>query len=391
MNFQIILIFAFTQFSGSQKFEVPFDHHVSDSRKIEIEVEFLNIFDPRRETVFILEDAFDDLFEPLIELLHLSDSINFVTIKGRKSNGDLKKSVDGSGAPDYQLAYKLFNQDQVARDIEVIRNELVSDSQIVLLGFSSSAMILQHYVSLFPQKVNRVVFINPMLFDVQENLGFPKQGIICQENELSKDQMFNFSYYNNFPRLSNGEREQSKSAQKSLSRFLAFEDKILGLNEVLPTYKNYPLLVRMFEHSLAGSGLLNEKFNKESNIGILYEKSMQLWEVYSESNFTIFGTNYDNLKNFQGKLTLIGGAYDNLIYPKSYDALAEFYSNSTLLLVKDGHALRNVINDQILKSLVMAFLLDNTRGKLEIYKKMSTQDLIFKKYYEGVFSLFPPY
>ncbi|MFC5626049.1 alpha/beta fold hydrolase [Algoriphagus winogradskyi] len=185
---RLVLFFVFVSASlQAQSFLVPYNHQLPDSRKIEIQVEFLNEFDAEKETVFLLEDAFDELYMPFHELLDFSESNNFVLIKGRKDNEELKRGVMLSGSLDYQLAYTLYNQDQVARDIEVIRQELLGEEQVILLGYSSSAMVLQHYLSLFPQHVSTMISVNPLVFDVQKNMSFPSSGLTFQGLTLNDE------------------------------------------------------------------------------------------------------------------------------------------------------------------------------------------------------------
>lgn len=386
---RLVLFFVFISTSlQAQSFWVPYDHHLSNSRKIEIQVQFLNQFDGARETVFLLEDAFDELFLPFDQLLDFSESSNFVLIKGRKNNEELKRGVMLSGSPDYDLAYKLYNQDQVARDIELIRSELLGDKQVILLGYSSSAMVLQHYLSLFPQHVSRMVSVNPLVFDIQKNLGFPELGLSFSDLKLSPEQAFDFNYYSNFD-------SQKPSIKRlgfsSLLSFLTFQDLFKGFSEKKPGNTDFALMVRMFEHSIALSGLQDESKKTNPNFELMKKLSGAMWEKYKETNFPIYGTNYDDLLSFQGNMILIGGAYDQVIYPKSYDILAEFYTNSTLLLLKDGHALQKTVRDHALKDLFEAFTTNDFKKKISVFQKLSELNLIFEKYHEGDFKIPPPF
>lgn len=385
---RLVLFFVFVSASlQAQSFLVPYNHLLHDSRKIEIQVEFLNEFDAEKETVFLLEDAFDELYLPFYELLDFPKSSNFVLIKGRKDNDELKRGVMLSGSPDYQLAYTLYNQDQVARDIEVIRQELIGDEQVILLGYSSAAMVLQHYLSVFPQHVNRMIIVNPLAFDIQKNLGFPEFGLSFSDLKLSPEQLFDFNYYSNF----NSEKPNLKSEGfSSLISFLTFQNLFKGFSKKTRNEIDFPLQVRLFEHSIALSGLQDES-KKNPNFELMKKWIGPIWKIYLETNFPVFGTNYDDLLDFQGKVILIGGAFDQLIYPKSYDILAEFYSNSTLLLLKDGHALQKTSGNQGLNELIEAFITNDFEQKIAAYQKLSGANLIFEKYNEGDFKIPPPF
>ncbi|REG85420.1 alpha/beta fold hydrolase [Algoriphagus antarcticus] len=385
MKLTLIFIFSISKLNA-QPYLVPYDHHLPNSRKIEVQVEFLNEFNAERETVFLLEDAFDDLFMHFNELLDFTESSNFVLIKGRKNSEELKRGVMHSGKPDYQLAYKLFNQDQVARDIEVIRKVLLGDKKVILLGYSSAAMVLQHYLSLYPQQVSRMISVNPLVFDIQKNLGFPEFNLSFPTLKFSPEQLFDFSYYSNFNRQMSSAKSASYS---SLIGFLSYRDVLRGFSHKIYFENDFALQVRLFEHSIALSGFQNTSQKPNPNFELMKKWSEAIWNTYLETNFPVFGTNYDDLLHFQGKVVLIGGAFDQLIYPKSYDILAEFYSNSTLLLLKDGHAFQKTSGKEGMHQLVEAFITNDFEKKIAAYKKLSEANLIFEKYSEGDFKI-PP-
>jgi len=312
MRLALIFVFFISKLHAQQVL-VPYDHHLPDSRKIEILVEFLNEFDNNRETVFLLEDAFDELFIPFDQLLDFSESSNFVLIKGRKNNEELKRGVMHSGKPDYQLVYKLYNQDQVARDIELIRRDLLGDKEVILLGYSSSAMVLQHYLSLYPEHVGRMISFNPLAFDIQKNLGFPEFGLSFPALNFSPDQLFDLSYYSNFDR----EMPSVKSSSfGSLVGFLSYRDVLRGFSQKTEFENDFALQVRLFEHAIALSGAEDESNKVNPHLTLLKKFSAPIWEMYLDTNFPVLGTNYDELLNFQGKMVLIAGAFDQLIYPK---------------------------------------------------------------------------
>lgn len=384
---RLVLFFVFVSASlQAQSFLVPYNHLLPDSRKIEIQVEFLNEFDSEKETVFLLEDAFDVLYLPFDEFLDFPESSNFVLIKGRKDNEELKRGVVLSGSPDYQLAYKLYIQDQVARDIEVIRQELIGDKQVILFGYSSAAMVLQHYLSIYPQNVSRMISVNPLVFDIQKNLSFPSSGLSFSDLKLSGEQKVDFSYYANFDRENQGGKSLSK---ENLIDFLTFQQILTGLATNQDTASNLPLMVRLFEHAIALSGFQDYAQKINPSLEVLKKMSGPLWSAYQSDNFDFYGTNYDGLLEFEGKMTLIGGAFDQLIFSKSYDVLAEYYSNCTLLLLKDGHALQQALSFPAFKELLNAFITNNTAGKIAAYKKLSDENFIFEKYNEADFKV-PP-
>lgn len=386
---RLVLLFVFISASlQAQSFLVPYDHHLPDSRKIEIQVEFLNGFDEEKETVFLLEDAFDELFIQLNGLLVFSESSNFVLIKGRKNNEELRRGVMYSGVPNHQLAYTLYNQDQVARDIEVIRKKLLGDKQVILLGYSSSAMVLQHYLSLYSEQVSRMICLNPLVFDIQKNLSFPQFDLSFPAMKLSQEQIVDFNYYSNFDRENPDRKNLSRD---NLLEFLTFQDILTGFSGKESIENDFALQVRLFEHSLALSGFQSSSQKPNPNFDLLKKLSWPIWNSYLNTNFPIFGTNYDRLLDFQGRMVLIGGAFDQLIYPKSYDILAEFYSKCTLLLLKDGHGLQKSIGYQGMTELLEAFITNDVSKKVAAYRALSDVNLIFEKYNEGDFKIPPPF
>ncbi len=379
------------QSSVSLEILVPFNHHLKGSKSITIEVELLNGFRNERSTAFLIEDAFDQIFENENQFIPTSESLNIVLIKGRKDNEELKKAVSQHGVPDIKLAYQLYNQDQIARDIEIIRKELLGEKKVVLFGYSSSATILQYYISLFPEQVERGVFLNPLIFDIQKNLSFPRSDLSVPEFKLSEEQIFDFNYFSNFQSHPISKEQFEKESKNSLIQFLTFKDCLGGFGDLPIKENDFALTVRLFEHSLAISDLQPNGVYENEIFRMLKKRSKPLWEAYSESNFLVHGTNYDKILEFEGKVTLIGGAYDQLIYPKSYDALAEFYSNSTLLLIKDGHAFQKTISAGVLNLLIEAFVEDDIEKKLKAYSDMTEQNFLFKKYKEGDFKIPPPF
>lgn len=390
MLINLVLIFhlGLMQFNQVQKVMVPYNHQLTNSRKIDIQVEFINGFEADRETVFLLEDAFDKLFMPFDQLLDFSESSNFVLIKGRKESEELKRGIMHNDKPDYSLAYRLFNQDQVARDIEIVRKTLIGNKKVILVGYSSSAMVFQHYLSLFPDKVSRMISVNPLVFDIQKNLSFPRNEPFLYNFNLQPKQIFDFNYYANYERYNLTESESKTLSFNSLIQVLRYRNLLSGFSNNDKIENDIPLLIRLFEHSFAYSGLQEESQN-DPNFLLLKALSSPIWDVYKEDDFPVYGTNYDQVLNFQGKLVLIAGAYDQLIFPKSYDALAELYRNSTLMLLRDGHALQKTAGRKMLIELVDSFIQDDFESKIKMYENLSESNLIFKKYDEGEFRV-PP-
>lgn len=76
---------------------VPQDHNLPESKTIRIAIEYLNDFDPGKETVLMIEDAFDQEFRGLNIENGLTATFNFVLIKGRKSSRTFRNGSKGMG------------------------------------------------------------------------------------------------------------------------------------------------------------------------------------------------------------------------------------------------------------------------------------------------------
>jgi hypothetical protein len=78
-------------------------------------------------------------------------------------------------------------------------------------------------------------------------------------------------------------------------------------------------------------------------------------------------------------VVLIGGAFDLLLNPKTLDVLAEFYPNSTLIQLKDGHALRVFQPCVCYADFLEAFISNRQASKIKVYQKLKEADLLYLK------------
>src|SRR5690606_18402336 len=179
------------------------------------------------------------------------------------------------------------------------------------------------------------------------------------------------------------------SSKENLMGFLTFQDLLSGLAATQFIAGNLPLVVRLFEHGIALSGLQDSLQKPNPRLEVLKKWSGPLWGEYESSKFAFFGTNYDRLLEFEGKMILIGAAFDRMIYSKSYDVLAEYYSKCTLMLLKDGHGLQQALGFPAFNELVTAFITNDTAGKIAAYEKLYEGNFILEKYDEGAFKV-PP-
>jgi hypothetical protein len=173
---------------------VPLDHNMKDGRKIEIRYTLFQPYDGRKKTIFLMEDPFDKYFLDGINLYGLENEFNLVQIKGRHNSDAILKILNSTGKTDWTKAYQLLNMDQHARDMELVRKELVGDQQINLLGFSGSAAYLHYYLSLYPEKVYSLISFNPLLFDLQKNLKL-QDPANCMEDISLQNRLIAYLWY----------------------------------------------------------------------------------------------------------------------------------------------------------------------------------------------------
>ncbi len=170
MVLQINLILAIFLNSVTETIEVPLDHSDPNSRTISISYHLMNEFDPSKETLFTLRDRLDENVQRLDYIADFGKEVNWVNISGRYYSEDLQAFIESHAKGDWDKIYRWLNQNQVANDIELIRKKLLGDQKVMILGYSSSASLVLHYLSSHKENVSKLICINPLLFDIEENL-----------------------------------------------------------------------------------------------------------------------------------------------------------------------------------------------------------------------------
>lgn len=348
--------------------EVPIDHANSQSRKIKISFTLEIPFDEKKETVFLFKDPVDEVYGGFQVSPIISENYNLVTIKGRYESKDLMEFLQSFHSNDWEVAYKYLNQWQVARDIEFIRRELLGDKQVSLIGFSSSAALFHYYQAHFPARIKIFISLSPLLLDIQENLSFWKQiGFIDSERlTLENSQLTDLAFY------AHQDFFTTRSTEIDSLLPLALEESSLKPGIRNAENLSVSLQVRLFELSQNTSP-------KDKVIMGFRLNSSPIWETFESNSFEVFGQRYDENSKFLGKLLLVGGAFNLLQNPKSFDALAEFYPNSTLVILKDGQSLTKFFNSPVFPSILTAFLEDNTSKKIGTYAELRSRDLLFSE------------
>lgn len=354
--------------------QVPMDHFNSGSRKISIEYSISGSFDSSKLTVFYLEDPVDSVFGYLNIPIQLTDQFNLVSIKGRYQSRDLNDFFENRKAPDWDMKYNLLNQKQVAEDVELIRRELLGNEKVTLLGYSSSASVLHYYLSLYPDQVSTMISISPMFFDVEENLSFWNQFSFIEEKveKLNSDRALDFAYFSHSDFFNSSKSIKDSLLVLALNQFKA--DKISGFSKL--QFKSISLRVRAFE-LIYNTSPFSETTSK--TLESFLRAALPIFQTFKEKPFLVYGLNFDKWLEFEGKVVLIGGAFDLLLNPKILDVLAEFYPNSTLIQLKDGHALKVFQSSPYYSDFLEAFILNRHTSKIKVYEELKKADLLYLK------------
>lgn len=353
---------------------VPLDHHIKNARKIEISYTLMHPYNKQKETILLIEDPLDKYFQKSIDLQPLADEFNIVHIKGRNEADAILEIINTSGGINWGKAYQLLNMDQQVRDIEWVRRDLPGDPSVHLVGFSGAAAYLHHYLGLFPENVRTLISFNPLLFDLQKNLGFSNPSQCLETIPLENTHYLDFLWYNNFGGLCN-ESTTTKDIELVYSSYLKWEF-------LLPIIKktnsiDLALKVRFFEHSY---GLA---YNSTSNLPIskigkwMKQESQEIWKEFEHLQFSVYGMDYDRWLDFNGKTLIVGAVHDKLLSRFCYDVLAEFYLNPTLLLIRDGHSFGKLAGSMLHNNLIRSFINNDIKEKVTVYQLLQDKGLLF--------------
>ena len=377
---QVNLIFALFFNPIAETIQVPLDHADPESRKITITYHFENQFDSSMETVFSIEDPIDESYQDF----ELSDSIkaefNWVRISGRYFSEDLQKFITENAEGNWDKIYTWLNQNQVAKDIELIRRQILGEGKVTLIGFSSSSALFLHYLSTHSDSVSKLICINPLLLDIQTNLSFWgfSESFKNQSTYLSDAEFFDFAYHSFHDYFNLSPTKRDSLISTSLKEFKEQKSDTILLADQFPM----SFAVRSFEHTVG----LEQKGNSFDPISTyLREKSKPIRAGYSQQKFPITGTNYDAGLSFKGEVMILGGAFNLLVNPKVVDVLAEFFPESTLILFRDGHSLEIIRREKEFSDLLLAFLKNDFEMKVKAYQSLAGLNLLFlEKEYNSI-------
>ena len=376
----INLIFVLFFYPVPETIQVPLDHTDPKSRKITINYHYENQFDSSKQTVFTIDDPIDEAYQDFELGNSIKSEFNWVRISGRYFSEDLEKFITENSQGNWDKIYHWLNQNQVAKDIELIRKQILGDEKVILVGYSSSSALFLHYLSIHGNKVSKLICINPFLLDIQSNLSFwsLSEHLKKQPSLLSDSKFFRFAYHSSHDYFN-----LSISKRDSL-----FSDSLKKFEEQLPDSTvfddQFPIsfAIRSFEHTI---GLDDKKSFFDPISSFLDEKSKAIWESYSLSKFPLYGINYDTGLGFEGEVIFLGGAFNLLVNPRVFDVLGEFFPGSTLILFRDGHALEKVRRANEFNLLLLAFLNNDFTMKVKAYRGLADLNLLFlEKNYNSI-------
>lgn len=359
--------------SGTSRFiSVPLDHREPRGKQITISYTLFQPYEEQKETILLIEDPLDNYFQQSMDLRKLANEFNLVQIKGRHQSEVLLNTLRATGETDWSKAYQLLNVDQHARDLERVRKALLGDQPVHLVGFSGAAAYLHYYLSLYPEKVSSLISFNPLLLDLQKNLNF-RDPAPCPEAQANR-------FWLGYLWHAHSERLCPDTGDTDDFPFYAF----LQWGFLVPgLWKNrdddVALKVRLFEHSY---DLLANRLNDQPpSIAAAWMKqeSQPIWKELEKAPFSVHGVDYDKGRLYEGKLLIVGAVHDKLLSRYCYDVLAEFYPQSSLMLLRDGHALGKLRATRLQRELIRSFLLEDNQEKIGVYQSLREAGLLYDK------------
>ncbi len=147
------------------------DHQNPRLGRINIPFQLNNTFNPKKETIFIINDPLSPLFPELPLGKEIGDQYNVVTLTGRCLSEGVEFVKDPDNEINWKKAYQIFQAKQYVHDIEAVRKRLVPKGKIRLFGSRSAAYLVHQYISLFGHRVNSAITVDPFLPDLQKAMG----------------------------------------------------------------------------------------------------------------------------------------------------------------------------------------------------------------------------
>ncbi|MDN3205098.1 hypothetical protein [Algoriphagus sediminis] len=359
---------GYCTYAQSFQIPVPLDHFNPNSRKITIGYSVSESFDFSKKTILVLNDPIDEYLglNEIIQDVNEGD-FNLIRVQGRFFSKDLEDFLDSHNQT-WNQKYLWLNHDQIIRDIETIRHEILGKEEVILVGFGSSASILFHYLNSFPDKVEKVIALNPLLLDVQENLSFWNLFESLSKNYSSdSEKRLNFAIHSSRPYFF-----YTKNERDSLFRVDFESYNVNGLSQSREAFVD-GARVRALE--LIPPDYTNGKSPLVESLGELAEPLIQ---SISEKKFSKSGIRYDEGLKFDGEVVIIGALNNLFIDPKTFDAIGEFYPDSQIFLLRDGYSLFETRLSNLVPEIINVFSGDNTEDKVDLILELKKDSLLYQ-------------
>ncbi|UCS91792.1 alpha/beta hydrolase [Echinicola marina] len=328
--------------------DVPLVYGAPEMGWGKINYRFQQPYDPDKPILMIVEDALTQFLDDQGLAGEAIEQFNVLLIKGRyaQPNFGARFWLEDEEV-DWEMAYKIFNSRQQIQDLEAVRKLVLNNRSISLLGESSGAALAQHYVSRYPEKVKKILLIDPMLLDLQQAMGLMIYNILPNGSKSFED-VFWECYQKGKP-FSNEDAINEES------------------NDIA-------LQVRIFEHLYS---FLDTEAKLPSPLIWLGEKGASLVKFYQEAPFSVEGIHYDHLGDFKGKALVLSGEKDKLVDHRVDQVLISYYGDGSFFLINDGHRLPAFQNSKHYHDLLVGLLGEDIKKKQIIYKKLWDEGWIY--------------
>jgi len=341
------------------KIPVFFDYNNPKKGKSDISVVCLNPFDPRKETILVVTDAFSDYADKVNYFDSYADTFNILIIKNRGAHKSFEEKAIGEAEKDLCGAYTLLSAFQYVNDIESIRKSLLKDKKVYLFAAGSAASLVHQYTTLFGEHVGKFVTLDPIIVDLNSAMGYYKS-------------------FDSFNELFKKLPQNNISFQRGPSKISDHNDNTLSntyLNDG-EDFENLSLKVRLYElvfPYIQDVGLDDADAKFEFNVSALITK-------VDCPHFTFSGTNYDKLLQYTGKGVIISSIESTTADHRVSQILAEYYQQCSLLLVNNTSTISLLKKSNDLADYLHAFFAGDIEAMVVLYDKLLEAKIIYTGY-----------
>jgi pimeloyl-ACP methyl ester carboxylesterase len=355
---------------------VPVNHFDLSEGYSSIQYLLTDGYDSHKNTILVLSDALDNFFE--FKNFSHDENFNYVYILGRDRQAGFLKNTTFLDKTDWERATKILSSVQHVRDIEMIRKSIDPKLKLELIALSSAGPLALQYATHYPGGLNSLTLLNPLIFDLQNNLGmsplFDDQ--ILASLDPTGFPLFLFSYL--CPPLKNAFQENGKtiSTEVAAIEFLKFyfpfwQSKFQQLKD----QELIALNIKIFEHYQNALVTTNASSFIHPNL-FWFQTATRPIEPLHLLNTPSGGIHYDLGKKIKCKIFIVGTISNRLINYHAYEALSELYPSSTLLLIKDNYTGVEVCSNDLFSNLAYSYLLNQEQERKSVFLKLQERGII---------------